>query len=201
MVQLTFPNALNIIFIAGHQNSRLTSVNGAYYVLPALSQPAFLSDPSEMLETLKIFSHVFVACYDLLVIHTESTILAFMACDNKADTLTQGQMLKTADAADFILSQCSEIAGLEKMGVFSYHHISHLPPRAKLLHSICSYQRKRRLLGDVCACGHLVNPPPDSTAYLNYATKILPGRLYPGICQAELTDPVRFNPAFQSKTQ
>jgi hypothetical protein len=98
--------------------------------------------------TAGIYPHVSTAFYDLPVIHTETTLQAFLMCDNKEDTLTQSQMFKAHDAAEFIASQASEIRGLEKMGVFTHHYISSLPPRARLLSSIWSYGGS----GDLTEC-------------------------------------------------
>ena len=66
------------------------------------------------------------------------------AMDNAADVLTQGQMLKTKDKADFIKAQQSEIEGLEEMNVFAYIKKNMLPDDAKLLRAVWSYRRKRR---------------------------------------------------------
>jgi hypothetical protein len=52
-------------------------------------------------------------------------------------------MLKTSEKEEFIASQTTEIAGLHKFDVMDIHHISKLPPRARLLSSIWSYRRKR----------------------------------------------------------
>jgi hypothetical protein len=60
--------------------------------------------------------------------------------NNKEDTLTQSQILKTSDAASFVAAQTPEICGLEKMNVFEYLHFSKLPPKARLLSSIWSYR-------------------------------------------------------------
>jgi hypothetical protein len=68
---------------------------------------------------------------------------ATMACNNKEDILTQSQMFHAPDSEDFIRCQKDEIAGLEKFDVMDIHHISDLPPRAKLISSIWSYRRKR----------------------------------------------------------
>jgi hypothetical protein len=48
--------------------------------------------------------------------YNESTITAYLALDNKNDTLTQSQMLKTSDAKDFIANQVLVIHRLSKMG-------------------------------------------------------------------------------------
>jgi hypothetical protein len=79
-----------------------------------------------------------------LFISEHESIQAYLTLNNKEDTLTQSQMLKTTDANLFIKAQTPEIRGLEKMGVFKYSPIHTLPPRARLLSSIWSYRRKRR---------------------------------------------------------
>jgi hypothetical protein len=73
----------------------------------------------------------------------EPTYVAFNACNNKEDILTQSQMFKADDNTDFIACQRDEIEGLKKFVVMNVEHISQLPPRAKLISSIWSYQRKR----------------------------------------------------------
>jgi hypothetical protein len=88
--------------------------------------------------------HVFSTYVDLPVIYTESTLYAYLASNNKEDTLTQSQMLKASDTDQFLASQIPEICGLETMGVFKYKPIHTLPPRAHLLSSIWSYHRKRK---------------------------------------------------------
>jgi hypothetical protein len=52
------------------------------------------------------------------------------SASNKEDVLTQSQMLKAADSAQFIASQQSEIDGLTKFDVMDIDHISSLPPKA-----------------------------------------------------------------------
>jgi hypothetical protein len=66
---------------------------------------------------------------------------AFAAVDNKADTLTQSQMLKDPDRALFIASQQAEVKGLQKTDVFEVLPISAKPKMAKILSSIWSYRR------------------------------------------------------------
>ena len=62
---------------------------------------------------------------------------------NKEDTLTQSQMQKkSADKADLIASQKTEIDGLIKFDVMDIHPISSLPSCTRLLSSIWSYLRK-----------------------------------------------------------
>jgi hypothetical protein len=72
---------------------------------------------------------------------------AFPATPSGGDTLTQSAMFKAPDQAAFIKAQLSEIEGLHSSGVFSYHKIETLPPRAKLLNAIWSYRRKRTPAG------------------------------------------------------
>jgi len=74
---------------------------------------------------------------------------ASSAVDNKADTLTQSQMLKDSDRAHFVASQQSEIRGLQHMEVFDVQPISTLPTSAKLLNSIWSYHRKQSPVGTI----------------------------------------------------
>jgi hypothetical protein len=76
-----------------------------------------------------------------------SPIYAFPATPPLGDTLTQSVMLKAPDQADFVQAQAPEIEGLHSSGVFSYHPIASLPPRAKLLNAIWSYRRKRTPAG------------------------------------------------------
>jgi hypothetical protein len=95
------------------------------------------------------FTTVFSSFIDLPILYTEASIQAFLAMDNKEDTLTQSQMLKTDDKGAFIAAQLPEIRGLEKMNVFEYKDIHTLPPRARLLSSIWSYRRKRHPNGEL----------------------------------------------------
>jgi hypothetical protein len=57
------------------------------------------------------------------------------------DTLTQSAMLKAPDRPDFLQAQVTEIHTLHEAGVFSYHPIHTLPPKARLLNAIWSYRR------------------------------------------------------------
>ena len=77
------------------------------------------------------------------------TPTAFAAVDNKADTLTQSQMLKDPDWALFIASQQAEKKGLQKMEVFEVLPISAKPKLAKILSSIWSYRRKKSPVGTI----------------------------------------------------
>lgn len=74
---------------------------------------------------------------------------AMVACDNKADTLTQSQMLRDSDRAQFIAAQAAEIKGLQKMEVFQVLPMNLKPATAKLLNSIWSYRRKRSPVGTI----------------------------------------------------
>lgn len=69
--------------------------------------------------------------------------------DNKANTVTQFQMLKTSDKAAFLATQPKEIEGLIKMGVFDIKHVSTKPKDAHLLSSIWSYCWKRGPVGEI----------------------------------------------------
>ncbi len=71
-----------------------------------------------------------------------------IAAPSPGDTLTQSAMLQADDRKDFIAAQIPEISNLHQAGVFSYHHINSLPPRAKLLNAIWSYRRKRSPSGE-----------------------------------------------------
>ena len=71
------------------------------------------------------------------------------AMQSTEDVLSQSQMLKATDRADFEKVQVPEIRGLEKLGVFKYHKISSLLKAAQLLNSIWSYHRKRNPTGEL----------------------------------------------------
>ena len=78
------------------------------------------------------------------------TLQAFQAAmQSTEDVLSQSQMLKAPDRADFEKVQIPEIRGLEKLGVFQYHNIRSLPKTAQLLNSIWSYRRKRKPTGEL----------------------------------------------------
>jgi hypothetical protein len=108
--------------------------------------------------------HIFSSYIDLPIEYIDTAIHTYLALNNKDDTLTQSQMLKTQDSEDFISLQISEIRGLEKLHVFDYHPITNLPPKAKLLSSIWTYQQKRHPNGDLIKhrariCVDTVNRP------------------------------------------
>jgi hypothetical protein len=50
-------------------------------------------------------------------------------------------MLRALDSTEFLKVQPPEIQGLEKMNVFQYCPISELPPKARLLSAIWSYNK------------------------------------------------------------
>jgi hypothetical protein len=66
---------------------------------------------------------------------------------NDGDTLTQSAMLKAPDRPAFLQAQIPEVQGLHHQGVFTYHDMASLPPRARLLNAIWSYKRKRSPTG------------------------------------------------------
>jgi len=71
----------------------------------------------------------------------------FQATLSDNDTLNQSEMLQATDAAQFLAAQIPEITGQQEKGVFTYHRMSKLPPRARLLNAIWSYKRKRSPTG------------------------------------------------------
>ena len=73
----------------------------------------------------------------------DSSPLAFAAVNN-VDVLTQSQMKKASDRAEFEKAQVSEIAGLMDQDVFEFVHISDVPRQNRLLNAIWSYRRKKR---------------------------------------------------------
>jgi len=81
--------------------------------------------------------------------NSPATHPASTAVDSKADTLTQSQMLKQPDVADFLKAQLPELQGLVKMDVFDLLPIAQKPSHARLLSSIWSYRRKRNPIGDI----------------------------------------------------
>jgi len=117
--------------------------NGVHAEVFKLKDPSLLLDDS--LAPTPDFSHIPVSL--LSYAHIAQTQLSTPAstsvATNKEDILTQSQMLKTSDREEFIASQTTEISGLHKFDVMDIHHISKLPPRARLLSSIWSYRRKR----------------------------------------------------------
>jgi hypothetical protein len=64
------------------------------------------------------------------------TTNAYTTIDSKAGTLTQSQMLKLPDMANFIKAQLLELQGLLKMDVLDLLPIAQKPSHARLLSSI-----------------------------------------------------------------
>jgi hypothetical protein len=83
--------------------------------------------------TLPINANIFSPFIDLPYETTDPLLYAFPVVDNKADTLTQSQMLKDADVDKFHQAQASELQGLQKLKVFDIKHISIKPTHARLL--------------------------------------------------------------------
>ena len=97
----------------------LRGINGGILVLISQASAVFpqaenqLSTEEDPLSLPNIFS-----AFTNLPFETPNTpIYAFPVMDNKADTLTQSQMLKATDAQHFISAQPKEIKGLVDMGV------------------------------------------------------------------------------------
>jgi hypothetical protein len=88
----------------------------------------------------------FISLFTYKTVPSENEIdspFAFNACSNKEGILTQSQMFKEDDSHALFTYQRDEIVGLQKFDVVAVEHTSHLPPRAKLISSIWSYQHKR----------------------------------------------------------
>jgi hypothetical protein len=67
------------------------------------------------------FIHNIFSAYTTLPFETpDISLFAFPIMDNKADTLTQSQMLKASDASAFTATQPKEIKGLMDMAVFEF---------------------------------------------------------------------------------
>jgi hypothetical protein len=126
-----------------------TCINGNIYILSAPIVNHNTYKDERLANSSMQYPTAFSTFFDLPILYTEASIQMFLAMDNKEDTLTQSQMLKTDDKDAFIAAQIPEIRGLEKMGVFDYKAIHNLPPRARLLSSIWSYRRKRRPNGEL----------------------------------------------------
>ncbi len=101
-------------------------------------------------EDIILSLHNIFSAFTTLPFETPDTpIYAFPVVDNKADTLTQSQMLKATDVQHFILAQPKEVKGLMDMGVFQFHPMSSKPREARLLSSIWSYRCKRSPTGKI----------------------------------------------------
>jgi hypothetical protein len=93
--------------------------------------------------------HVLLAATLLPEPNLSPTIWAFLAVDNKADTLTQSQIIKASDDSHFLTSQPEEISGLLKMDVFNIQPMASKPAGAKLLSSIWGYHWKCSPVGEI----------------------------------------------------
>jgi hypothetical protein len=128
---------------ASYKRQRL--IDGLVYVLTSTCcRPTFSSLTGEI---FSIFSAT--TSFQPNLQHFSSGPFAFNVCDNKANTLTQSQMLKDPDRSNFIGAQAAEVKGLNKMDVFEVLPFHTKPPRAKLLNTIWSYRRKRSPVGTI----------------------------------------------------
>jgi hypothetical protein len=123
------------VFIPAHPN----------YITTEAATQHLQTDLTHIDQSYNIFS----AFMDLPSEHSEITFAAYPAVDNKADTLTQSQMLRDPDIKQFVAAQTSEIKGLIDMDVFTVKSMHHKPRNARLLSSIWSYRRKRSPIGKI----------------------------------------------------
>ena len=104
-------------------------IDGNIYILNATPIPiSWPSIPAISGDMAQGNTQVFAAFYDLPKDYLETNLHAFNVVDSRADTLTQSQMLKADDSAEFIKSQVPEIGGVEKLRVFKYCQMSQLLP-------------------------------------------------------------------------
>jgi hypothetical protein len=122
-------------------------INGAILVLAASTVDHFLLVPSVPVQYPNL-ANIFSAYPILPPEFIDTPIHAYPVVDNKADTLTQSQMLKTEDQEAFLKTQPKEMEGLLKLGVFDIKHISTKLREARLLNAIWSYQRKQSPIGE-----------------------------------------------------
>jgi hypothetical protein len=122
-------------------------INGAILVLAASTVDHFLLVPSVPVQYPNL-ANIFSAYPTLPPEFIDTPIHAYPVVDNKADTLTQSQMLKTEDQEAFLKTQPKEMEGLLKLGVFDIKHISTKLREARLLNAIWSYQRKQSPIGE-----------------------------------------------------
>jgi hypothetical protein len=127
---------------------RQRGIYGAILVL-ASSHSSYFESPTPDPPAYPHLANIFAAYPTLPAEFSDTPLHAFTIVDNKADTLTQSQMLKTADKAAFIATPKKELEGLIKMGVFDIKHMSTKPSDAQLLSSIWSYRRKRSPIGTI----------------------------------------------------
>jgi hypothetical protein len=108
-----------------------------------ISLPVPESPPKVTLETPCSDNFISLLTYSHLPETLSYHPTAFHACNNKEDTLTQSQILKTSDSASFIECQRAEIEGLQKFDVMDIEKMADLPAKATLISSVWSYRRKR----------------------------------------------------------
>jgi hypothetical protein len=145
----------NVTYMAKRIEDSFTSykrrrlIDDSIYILTSSCEhlPLPSVDPTVLADSHPIFQ----ASTDLNLGPRPSVLppYAYAAVDNKADTLTQSQMLKDPDRAKFVASQQSEINGVLKMDVFKVLPMNTNPPAARLLSSIWSYRRKRSPVGTI----------------------------------------------------
>jgi len=139
-----------------------TTPSGIASATPPYSSDPNISTPQDLFAGIATISEG---------VFSPTPYLAFPALDIDNDSLTQSNMLRAPDTADFIAAQIPEIQGLHQQGVFSYHPIAELPPGARLLNAIWSYRRKHSPTGALlkhksCLCtdGSQQRPGIDFTA-------------------------------------
>ena len=143
---------------------RRHSISGNIYYCPKYARDprkSPRSDPSFNLTSTHDIAQIFQAALDHGLssvpsmppsegdINPDPSTNALLSPHSTEDTLSQSQMLKAPDRAEFEKVQIPEIRGLEKLGVFQYHKIASLPRGAQLLNSIWSYRRKRKPTGEL----------------------------------------------------
>ncbi len=132
-----------VTYMAKHYDDSFSSykkrrlIDGSVYVLTSFCDHILPDGLASALHTAPY--PIFQASTNIVDVHYNHPYWACAAVDNKADTLTQSQMLKDSDRALFIASQEPEIRGLQKMDVFEVQPISTKPITAKLLSAIWSY--------------------------------------------------------------
>lgn len=112
------------------------------------------------------------AALDCMPIDHTLNLDSLHACivSSNPDILTQGEMFRATDCADFLRSQVDEITTLETENVWRVIPRTELPPTARPLHAVWSYRRKRRPDGSllkyksrICADGSMQEQHRDFT--------------------------------------
>jgi hypothetical protein len=85
------------------------------------------AEPATMTDIPNLFTYI------TLIDSQSSCPLAFGACSNKEDILTQSQMWKASDAPEFLVTQEQELDGLLNQEVMGIRPIESLPPSSRLL--------------------------------------------------------------------